>query len=287
MKKKILRPLVATMAIGLCSSAFASTITNLDLVAATPFNGFDWSGNGTVVSTPGPAYRNGDAVTSYYFADAKTLDKVGGGSFITPNMILGAPGGGAFAAGKYEYTVVATLSEIISCGVGPIGTPCGALPGFFTAIGGTWDVYYDYAGNAFGDTIANQITGTGFTDGTKVLSGLVDPGFAGVFVPTSATSGTGSFSFEGPVTYTNSTYISPDQGRTNATSTLQRGTFTTNWTAPTGTPFGALPPSNITFQADAQQALQVMPVPEPTSVALFGIALLGVFARSTRRKQLS
>lgn len=272
MNKKYLSTLIACALVGMSSSVLASTITNLDLTNASPFGGFDWSSNGTAVSSPGPAYHSGDAITTLFFADAKTIDKTGGGSFATPNLILSAPGGGAFGAGQYEYTVVATILETIDCG--PTGTLCSGASSF-TATGGSYNIYYDYSGAAGGNTIANQITGTGFTDGDLLLSGTIDPGFAGIFVPT-GTGGSGFFQFAGGVTSTNSTYIQPNQTASSAFSTLQFGTSVSNWTPATGTPNGALPASNIQFQADGNQAFTATTVPEPGTLFLLGSALLGL-----------
>ena len=280
MTKKILYTLIASAAVGMSSSALGSAITNLDLAAATPFGGFEWSQNGTAVSSPGPSYVTGDIVTTVYFADADGITKVGGGAFSTPNLLVAAPGG-AFGAGQYEYTVVAVITEVVTCGFigSPDGTPCtGVDTAFFSVVSGSYDIYYDYAGLGTGNTVANQITGTGFTDGDLLLSGSINPGFAGFFNPVLSF---GAFGYHGTVTTTNSAYITPDQNGTSALSTLQFGSTVTNWTPATGTPVGAIPADSIQFQADGNQAFSV---PEPGSLALLGLGLLGLVAVGGRRK---
>ncbi|MEO5654575.1 MAG: flocculation-associated PEP-CTERM protein PepA [Nitrosospira sp.] len=275
MNKKVLYSLLALTAASISASASASLITNLDLTAASPFGGFDYSQNGTAISTPGPSYKDGDTVTTYYFADAVAINKTGGGIFATPNLLSSAPGT-SFAVGQYEYTITAQINEVIS----GCGGPC-AGAATFTPTGGTFNIYYDSFGLAGGNTVANQVTGTGFTDGALLLSGNVSPGGGGTFDPT---TGTGIFSFSGQVLTTNSTYITPDQTNQFDIATLQFGSSTTNWTAATASPFGALPGSNIQFQADGNQNFTVAAIPEPGSLALIGISMMGLFAARKRYK---
>jgi len=271
MKRTTFNSLLAITAIGLSASASASTITNLDLITASPFGGFDWSQNGTAVSTPGPVYSDGDVITTYYFADAVAVNKEGGGVFSTPDLLTSAPGG-VFGAASYEYTIFASITEVVSgCG----GVCAGAAT--FTPTGGAWNVYYDHA--LLSNTVANQISGTGFTDGDFVIGGTILAGGGGTFNPT---TGVGIFSFDGIVTSTNSTYISPDQDSTFAIATLQFGNSTTNWTAPTGTPLGGLPASAISFQADGNQGISV--IPEPGILALLGLGMFGLFVTTQKKR---
>ena len=154
MNKKVLYSLLALTTAGVSASASASTITNNDLTSASPFGGFDWSQNGTAISTPGPGYKDGDVVKTDYFADAVSINKTGGGIFTTPNLLSSTPGT-AFAVGQYEYTIAAHIDEVIS----GCGGPCtGAAT--FTPTGGTFSIYYDQFSLAGGNTVANQITGT-------------------------------------------------------------------------------------------------------------------------------
>ncbi|MCC6917085.1 flocculation-associated PEP-CTERM protein PepA [Nitrosomonas sp.] len=281
MKQKIFTSVLAAAAISLSAPAMASTITNLDLAGASPFSGFDWSSNGTAISAPvSGTLAVGDTFTTYYFADAVSILKQGGGSFVTPGLISSAPGNGGFAAGAYEYTIVAQIEETVTS-VFNLGG--GKTLATFSATGnGSWDIYYDNAG--LGNSIANQIAGTGFTDGVRILGGTVNPGDIGNFtVDAGGTGGNGQFDFNGLVNYTNTAYITPEQLSTVAFGTLQFGNRITDWTAATGTPWGSLPGNPLQFQADGNQNFAPRQVPEPGVLALLGLGMFGLFA-TTRRK---
>jgi hypothetical protein len=275
MKTKVLYSLLILTAVN--TAATASTITNLDLTSASPFGGFNWSQNGTAISTPGPAYEDGDTITTFYFADAAAINKSGAGIFSTPNLLSSAPGT-AFAVGQYEYTIAAKMTEVIS----GCGGPCvGAAT--FTPTGGTFVIYYDHFGLTGGNTVANQVTGGGFTDGALLLSGTVTPVGGGTFNPT---SGTGIFSYAGQVLTTNPTYITTDQTSQFNIAMFQSGSSAMNWTPATASPFGPLPGSNIQFQADGDQSFSVAAIPEPGSLALLGIGILGLFVARQRYQSI-
>ena len=163
------------------------------------------------------------------------------------------------------------------------GGPC-AGTATFTPTGGTFNIYYDNFGLAGGNTVANQVTGTGFTDGTLLLSGTISPGGGGTFNPT---SGTGIFFFSGQVLTTNSTYITPNQTNQFYLAMTQFGNATTNWIPATGSPLGPnpIPGSNIQFQMDGNQAFSaVSAIPEPGTLALLGLGMLGLLTAQRKRK---
>jgi len=291
MKRKILTLALATAAIGLSAPSMASTITNLELTGASPFGGFDWSQNGTAVSTPIPTgeLQVGDSFTTYYFADAVAISKAGGGSFVTNNMIDGAPGG-SFAANEYQYTAVFSVTEKVTS-VSDIGD--GQTLAKFSATGGSWEIYYDYFDLAEGNTIANQVSGAGFKDGILLLSGNITPGYIGNFTTEvdgdGNVGGDGNFNFQGNVTYTNGDYITPEQEFSNGVATLQFGWKITNWTPPTGTPWGGeILADGLMFQADGNQAFKFEPkeLPEPGVLALLGLGMFGLFATTRRKNNL-
>lgn len=259
------------------SAAFATaayanptiTLTNPDFPApGVAWTGFDWAQGGTAY-TQGFVPADNDLFSLTFFAHAVALQN-GGANLSTPLLDTNANGAGD--AGKtYEYTIVSTINErVVTC----VGTTCD-----FVVLGGTWDVYYDVAMSA--DSTAGSL-GTGFKDGTPVLSGTwnADP------VPQTFTftglGGQALAALTGTVTFTDGTMFAPDLVGTNAVSTLQLGNRQTSYTDPggfDGVSWAGLSPE-VVFQADANQAF----VPEPGVLALIGIGFTAFGVASRRRK---
>lgn len=264
--KKVI--IAAALGVSLVSAmpALASTITNTD--GTQPWTGFDWDSNGTAF-TSGFAPVVGTNFTIQAFAVATSV-KNGATNLPTPGLDTNADG---VKVGSYEYTLSVLLNEsVVSC---VTVTSC-----TFAVTGGAYNIYYDTAANA--NALAGSL-GTGFTDGVVMLSGNVFAQPGGTFT-VSGTGGIGVVSLLGDVTYTNASYIDPAQISTTASTTLQLGNaFTNGYVSPggfNGTPF----PNNggtIIFQADANQSFSA--VPEPATLALFGIALLGCCVATRRR----
>lgn len=224
-----------------------------------PFSGFDWASNATAVASA-PVFDGTTVMTTSYLASASNITLVGGGN--------GTPAPGP----EFEFTIKATIFEVATCLV-PSGPNC--IVGGFTAVGGTFDIFYDSTPDS------NIVTGTGFLDGTRVLGGNINFGFAGTFTVTGVNAGTGSFNFTGGVNFTETdntkdAYFFPALGSTVATSTLQFGNSTgTGWTAPTSwVDGGGIPAGALIFRADGNQDFTA--APEPGSLALVGLSLAGL-----------
>jgi len=264
----VLKKTFSAAAVGLALIASmpvqASTITNTN--GTFGWTGFDWDSNGTAFTT-GFAPTPGQAFTINAFAVATSV-KDGATNVSLSSLDTNANGVDA----GYEYTLNVLLNEsVVSCtGAGSSCT--------FAITGGTYRIFYDTAANA--NALAGS-KGTGFLDGSLLLSGSVFAQPGGTFT-VSGTGGSGVVSLLGDVGYTNLSFINPAQLNTTASTTLQLGTaFTNSYVSPGGFDGALFSANNIVFQADANQSFSA--VPEPASLALFGIAMLAGGVASRRR----
>lgn len=254
-----------------------------------PFGGLDWASNATAWSTA-LVYDNTTIATTTYLATAAKV-KFQGGADATN-------GASSTSGSSYEFTIKATINETATClshFSGIYSSVCRVAE--FYATGGSFDIYFDQNNDS------NILTGAGFTNGTKIISGTIeaDSNPAGSFTADQTAgvpngSGKGDFAFNSQVTYTRTggglVYFNPELDTSNGVATLQLGTRTTDWTPPTGYPGAvnwgdggnicALAAGCVTFQADGNQTFTAT-VPEPGSLALVGLSLMGLSLTRSRR----
>lgn len=228
---------------------------------------------GTAVK-PGDPLQAGQQLTFLYQANLVSATAPNGSTIALPNL------NGVTAATNYEITIVAAITETVT-GFGVIG---GAQVATFSLTGGTMNIYFDT------NVDANTAAGTGFDNGTQVLTGTVASGDS-IFSFISGI-GQGSSTTEiviAPLNYDQTFF---------QTALLHDLDFTTQLFFPAGTsstvcffcggagaPFGNFtnfnPATDLLLKADASNIFTA--IPEAGSLVLFGSGLLGLVSFLRRR----
>jgi len=294
MKNSFRKLIPVAAALGLvfaASSAQAFTLANgAGVTYATDATSLDWNSTGSGVAknvASGVALTQGTKFDFLYQANLSGVNGDTTGNF-RANLDSNA-NGAAQDASAFEFTIVAKLSEFVKTS-STSGTTLNASFGLNNTPGANKvAIYYDTKANAF------TSTGTGFDDGVLVALLTVDPNVTlSTFTTDSATGvGIGSTKLTASILeagdFVDSNYLA---GLTSVTFkydsnlNLPAGDSLTSGFHKGGSalfPDYSVTPSDLVFKVDGAFSIENGRVPEPGSIMLLGMGMLGLVGAKRRK----
>ena len=296
MKNSFRKLIPVAAALGLvfaASSAQAFTLKNgTGTTYATDVTSLDWNSTGSGVAknvASGVALTQGKQFDFLYQANLSSVNGKTTGNFRgnLDSTADGAPNDSS----AFEFTIVAKLSEYVrTSSVDLANGTVSATFGLNKVVGANKvAIYYDTKANAF------TSTGTGFDDGTLVALLTVDPTYTlSTFTTTIATgSGLGSTKMTASVVeagdFINQNYLA---GLTKVTFNYDSNlnlpagdSLTSAFHAGAGGntalfPAYSVKSGDLVFKVDGATSVNV---PEPTSIMLLGMGMLGLVGAKRRK----
>ena len=259
-------------------------------VYATNVTSLDWNSTGSGVAKGIPSAQQLTVGKQFDFLYQANLSAVNGDTTANFRGNLDSTANGKPNDGSsFEFTIVAKLSEYVASSSSS-GTTLNATFGLNDAPGANKvAIYYDTKANAF------TSTGTGFDDGVLVALLTVDPNVTLSTFTTDSATGVGI----GSTKMTASILESGDFIDQNYLAGLTSVTFKydSNLNLPAGDsltngfhkgggglfPDYSVTPSDLVFKVDGAFSVENGRVPEPGSIMLLGMGMLGLVGAKRRR----